>query len=191
MFDPPPRIDWLPASDLADGRPGRIGMTVLPGKRGPSLRYPGLVYRADLDQDLAALGGAGIGRLILLVDDKELARWTDPALVERAAGFGVEVRRHPMSDGSAPRSTTEMDEILRSLTEARSTADVGVACMGGVGRTGTVAACALVSAGWEADAAIARIRELRHPLAVETKAQEHFVQMYWSERGTGSARVAP
>ena len=191
MVDPPPRIDWLPASDLADGRPGRIGMTVLPGKRGPSLRYPGRVYRADLDQDLAALGSAGIRRLILLVDDEELARWSDPALVERAAEFGVEVRRHPMSDGSPPRSTTEMDEILRSLVEARSAADVGVACMGGVGRTGTVAACALVLAGWEADAAIARIRELRHPMAVETEAQEQFVHLYWGERGPGSGRVAP
>ena len=191
MVDPPPRIDWLPASDIADGRPGRIGMTVLPGKRGPSLRYPGRVYRADLDQDLAALGSAGIGRLVLLVEDEELARWSDPELVERAAGFGVEVRRHPMSDGSPPRSTAEMDEILHWLAEARSAADVGVACMGGVGRTGTVAACALVAAGWEADAAIARVRELRHPTAVETEAQEQFVRTYWSERGPGSARVAP
>ena len=63
--------------------------------------------------------------------------------------------------------------------------------MGGVGRTGTVAACALVAAGWEADAAIARVREVRHPMAVETEAQERFVQTYWRERGSGSARVSP
>lgn len=189
--DPPPRIDWLPASDLADGRPGRIGMTVLPGKRGASVRYPGHVYRADLERDLAALNRAGIARLILLVEDEELARWSDIELVERAAGLGLEIDRHPMPDGAPPASTAEMDEILRSVREGRDSADVAVACMGGVGRTGTVAACALVAAGWEADAAIARVRELRNPMAVETEAQERFVQTYWRERGSGSATVAP
>ena len=190
-IDPPPRIDWLPASDLADGRPGRIGMTVLPGKRGPSVRYPGHVYRADLERDLAALSRAGIVRLILLVEDEELARWSDTELVERAAGFGLEVDRHPMADGAPPANTAEMDEILRSVVDGRDSADVAIACMGGVGRTGTVAACALVAAGWEADAAIARVRELRHPMAVETEAQERFVQTYWRERGSGSATVSP
>ena len=179
MDDPPPRIDWLPASDLGDGRPGRIGMTVLPGKRGPSVRYPGHVYRADLGRDLAALKRAGVARLILLVEDEELARWSDPELVERAAGLNLEVDRHPIPDGFPPGSMAEMDDILRSVGETRSAADVAVACMGGVGRTGTVAACALVAAGWEAGAAIARVRELRHPMAVETEAQELFVQTYW------------
>ena len=166
-------------------------MTVLPGKRGPSVRYPGHVYRADLERDLAALSRAGILRLILLVEDEELARWSDTELVERAAGFGLEVDRHPMPDGAPPASTAEMDEILRSVVEGRDSADVAIACMGGVGRTGTVAACALVAAGWEADAAIARVRELRHPMAVETEAQERFVQTYWRERGSGSATVSP
>jgi protein-tyrosine phosphatase len=189
--DPPPRIDWLPASDIADGRLGRIGMTVLPGKRGASERYPGHVYRADIDRDLAALTSARVGRLILLVDDDELGRWSDPDIVERAAGFGIEVERHPMPDGSPPSSTAEMDDILASVSEARTTADVAVACMGGVGRTGTVVACALVAAGWEAGAAIERVRELRHPMAVETDAQERFVQTYWSERASGSATVWP
>ena len=77
-------------------------MTVLPGKRGASARYPGHVYRADIDRDLAALTSARVGRLILLVDDDELGRWSDPDIVERAAGFGIEVERHPMPDGSPP-----------------------------------------------------------------------------------------
>jgi len=183
--DPPPGIDWLPASDFGDGRPGRIGMTVLPGKRGPSVRYPGRIYRAELERDLRALTDVGIARLILLVEDEELTRWSDAEIVERAARFGVEILRHPMADGAPPASAAEMDAILRDAAEARSTADVAVACMGGVGRTGTVAACALVAAGWEVGAAIARVRELRHPMAVETVAQERFVQTYWSERASG------
>lgn len=186
--DPPPDIDWLPATDLGDGRPGRMGMTVLPGKQGRSQRYPGRVYRADLDADLDALRRAGIRRLLLLVDDEELARWSDVAIVERAAGFGIEIERHPMPDGSPPGSTAAMDAILASLSEARSASDAAVACMGGVGRTGTVAACALVVAGWQPDAAIARVRQLRHPTAVETPSQEEFVRTYWIERRSRSVR---
>lgn len=178
--DPPPRIDWVPASDFADGKPGRIGLTVVPGKHGASMRYPGRVYRADLDSDLRALGAAGVARLVLLVEDHELARWSDPAIVDRAAALGLEIDRHPIADGSAPDDAVAMDRILASVAEARSTGDVAVACMGGVGRTGTVVACALVAAGWGSDAAVGRVREIRHPSAVETPAQDRFVRTYGS-----------
>ncbi|MGQ0607723.1 MAG: phosphatase domain-containing protein [Chloroflexota bacterium] len=180
--DPPPDIDWVPDTDLRDGRPGRIGMTVLPGKQGPSLRYPGRVYRADLDADLVALGRVGIHRLLLLVVDEELARWSDLAIVERGARLGIDIERHPIPDGSPPTSIAAMDAILASLAEARSVSNAAGACMGGVGRTGTVAACALVVAGWEPDAAIARVRDIRHPTAVETPSQVQFVRTYWVER---------
>lgn len=189
--DPPPRVDWVPAVDLADGQPGRIGMTVVPGKRGASLRYPGRIYRADLDDDLRALADAMVVRLVLLVEDDELARWSEPDIVARAAALGIEVDRHPMPDGSPPTSMAAMDGILDSIAEGRERGDVVVACMGGVGRTGTVAACALVRAGWKSGAAIARVRALRHPEAVETTAQERFVQTYWSARRAGSAKVSP
>jgi protein-tyrosine phosphatase len=189
--DPPPRIDWLPREDLRDGRPGRLGLTVLPGKRGASERYPGRVYRADLDADLAALGAAGVVRLVLLVDDAELARWSDPAIVDRAAEGGIEIDRHPMADGAAPRDAEAMDRLLRSISDARGHGDVAIACMGGVGRSGTVAACVLVAAGWEPDAAIGRVREVRHPTAVETGDQMAFVRTYRSGATDGSAKVAP
>ncbi len=174
--DAPPRIDWLPEGDIDDGLPGRIGMTVLPGKNGASVRYPGRVYRADLEDDLAALRDAGVGRLVLLVDDRELVRWGDAAIVDRAARHGVRVDRFPMPDGHPPAGDAEMDAILDAITEGRNEANVAVACMGGVGRTGTVVACALIAAGWDADRAIARVREVRHPQAVETSEQERFVR---------------
>jgi protein-tyrosine phosphatase len=190
-YDPPPRVDWIAAADLADGLPGRIGLTVLPGKRGASVRYPGRVYRGDVWQDLRALADAGIKRLVLLVDDDELGRWGDPAIVERGEAAGVEIERHPMPDGAAPRDAASMNAILASIRGARARGDVAVACMGGVGRTGTVAACALVAAGWDPDAAIARVRRVRHPSAVETPAQMAFVRKFHLERHEPDAKVAP
>jgi protein-tyrosine phosphatase len=71
-----------------------------------------------------------------------------------------------------------MDDIQRLIDEARARGDVAVACMGGVGRTGMVAACALVRAGQPAERAIRRVRAIRHPTAVETAEQERFVRDY-------------
>src|SRR5918996_3477505 len=172
------RIDWLEADELADGRPGRLGMTFLPGKRGASTRYPGFVYQRRLDDDLAAFLALGVRRVILLVEDEELARWSDPGIVARAARGGLDVRRHPIPDGGTPPSMEAMDVILGEIASGRDRADVAVACMGGVGRTGLVAACALVRAGRNPDAAIERVRAVRHPTAVETAEQERFVRAY-------------
>ena len=192
-LDPPLRVDWLDQRDLRDAAPGRLGLTFLPGKHGASVRYPGLVFRRELGTDLVALASAGVRRLVLLVEDGELRRWGDPGIVEASVAHGIAVDRRPMPDGSPPASIAEMDDILASITEGRAAGDVAVACMGGVGRTGVVASCALVAAGWTSAAAIERVRAIRHPEAVETPAQEAFVVAY--ERHmvarTRSGKVAP
>ena len=177
-FDPELRIDWLEPRDLGDELPGRLGLTILPGKRGVSFRYPGRVYRRDLDEDLGMLRAAGVVRLVLLVEDAELSRWSEPGIVERAVAAGVTVLRHPMPDGQPPASIAEMREILGEIRDGRREGNVAVACMGGVGRTGTVAACALVEAGRSPGEAIAMVRAVRHPSAVETATQERFVDAF-------------
>lgn len=185
MVEAPLRIDWLDgvldgALDGAneDEAPGRLGLTILPGKHGPSSRYPGRVYRRDLATDLAALASHGVRRLILLVEDAELRRWGEVAVVDRAAVAGIEILRHPIPDGGVPESLGVMDEILHDARVGSAAGNVAVACMGGVGRTGMVAACALVSAGLTPADAIAHVRRIRHPEAVETAAQAVFVASY-------------
>lgn len=177
-FDPELRIDWLEPAQLGDALPGRLGLTVLPGKRGVSYRYPGRVYSRDLDADMGMLRDEGVRTLVLLVEDGELSRWSDPRIVERGDAAGVSVLRHPMPDGQPPASLEEMDRILAEVRDGRRAANVAVACMGGVGRTGTVAACALVEAGLSTGDAIAVVRAVRHPSAVETAAQERFVHAF-------------
>ena len=177
-FDPDMPIDWLEPSQLGDTLPGRLGLTILPGKHGTSFRYPGRVYQRDLDHDFTLLREVGVRLLILLVEDEELRRWSDPAVVERGRAAGVTVLRHPLADGAAPGSAGDMEMILSEIREARAAGNVAVACMGGVGRTGTVAACALVAGGMTPDQAIATVREVRHPTAVETSEQERFVRSF-------------
>lgn len=192
-LDPPLRVDWLDAAEFADGRPGRLGLTFLPGKRGPSMRYPGRVYRRDLARDLETLRLAGVRALVLLVEDHELARWGDLSIVDRGRMAGIAIDRHPIPDGSAPPSADAMDAILGGLDLARDDGDAVVACMGGVGRTGMVAACALVAAGSSAEDAIVHVRAVRHPTAVETAGQVAFVEGYErhiAEHGHPSHRVS-
>jgi protein-tyrosine phosphatase len=184
-FEPELPIDWLDPALLGDALPGRIGLTILPGKRGVSFRYPGRTYRRDVDEDLALLRAVGVERLLLLVDDAELRHWSDPTIVERGSAAGVMVIRHPIPDGHAPASTAEMSAILGEIREGRASANVGVACMGGVGRTGTVAACALVEGGMTPDEAIATVRAVRHPTAVETAEQERFVRSFAAQVQVG------
>ena len=181
-FDPELRIDWLEAARLAGGGRGKLGLTILPGKHGTSYRYPGRVYQRDLDADLEALRAAGVGRLILLVDDAELQHWGDLTIVERGAAAGVDVVRHPIQDGQPPSSLEVMRRILDDVRTGRVGGNVAVACMGGVGRSGTVAACALVEGGLSADDAIAAVREARHPGAVETASQQEFVRSFAQAR---------
>jgi protein-tyrosine phosphatase len=180
-FDPALRIDWLASAELPGGLPGRLGLTFLPGKRGPSSRYPGNVYRRDAADDLATMRDLGVVRLLLLVEDRELARWSDRRIVELGRVAGVQVRRYPIRDGSAP-TLEVMDAIQADLDEGRRAGDVAVACMGGVGRSGMVAACALVRAGMLPQDAISRVRAVRHPQAVETEAQERLVRHYAAVR---------
>ena len=181
-FDAHLPIDWLEPAQLGDDLPGRLGLTILPGKQGTSFRYPGRVYRRDIDGDVALLRADGVRRLILLVEDAELLHWSDPEIVERGSAGGVEVIRHPIPDGRAPSSNDEIRSILGEIREARATGNVAVACRGGVGRTGTVAACALVDGGMTPDEAIGLVRAVRHPTAVETAEQERFVRSFAAGR---------
>jgi protein-tyrosine phosphatase len=174
------RVDWLPTEALGDGLPGRLGLTHLPGKHGRSVRYPGIVYRRDLGTDLEALYMQGVRFMLLLVEDAELRHWGDPDIAERAAEAGIRLQRRPLPDGEAFSSAYGMDDVLDALREARRSGDAVVACMGGVGRSGMVAACALVRAGWEPAAAVTEVRRVRHPDAVETPDQLAFVARYAS-----------
>ncbi|MEI6232990.1 MAG: dual specificity protein phosphatase 23 [Planctomycetota bacterium] len=91
--------------------------------------------------------------------------------------FGFRYLHLPITDFTPP-SIAQIDAFILFLkkAEADSLATV-VHCGAGMGRTGTMLACALVTRGRSADAAIEQVRELR-PHSIETAEQEECIEDY-------------
>ena len=124
---------------------------------------------AAVEDDIAFLERQGIGLLVSLTEDVPGAS----ALADR----GIESLHIPVHDLQPPTQ----QQILRFVESVSSTiaagGRVGVHCTAGMGRTGTMLAAYLVSQGGTAEAAIARIRDLR-PGSIETTEQEEAIQAY-------------
>ncbi|MFB9925629.1 protein tyrosine phosphatase [Amycolatopsis halotolerans] len=73
-------------------------------------------------------------------------------------------------------------EILGLHERAVAGEAVEVACLGGVGRSGTVLACLVTIGGAGADEAVAWVRENHHARAVETPWQRRWVRWFAESR---------
>ncbi|ODS33809.1 MAG: putative phosphatase [Candidatus Scalindua rubra] len=91
--------------------------------------------------------------------------------------FGFEVKHIPIRDFEAPT----MEQIEDFVEFAKKVGDNGkklvVHCDAGIGRTGTILACYLVSKGYNAAKAIEEVRKKR-PGSIETIEQEEIVIKY-------------
>ncbi len=166
----------LQVNSLAAGS-GRLGLTLCPGKQQPRSLTGG--WARDLDLDLAALREAGAGALVTLMPGSEL-RSVGVSPVGLGAGAraaGLEWHHLPIRDVDVPDAAFEEawcyagPRLHRHLQRG---ALVVLHCLGGLGRSGTIAARLLVEQGESAATAIARVRAAR-PGAIETPAQESYV----------------
>ena len=123
---------------------------------------PGVGRDADVDRDLTALRGYGIGALLTLTETP-LPR----GALERHGIHGLHL---PVDDFQAP-TTTQMLDALAFLDAARADGTaVAVHCLAGQGRTGTVLAAYLIRGGLSSEEAIAEVRAIC-PGAIESSPQ--------------------
>jgi len=124
-------------------------------------RYP---FDREALVRLSALGVHGLVNLTEMQHDRALL-----------AELKMTETHLPVADLTPPSP----DDIRAALGVIESAHEAGrpvaVHCAAGLGRTGTVMAAWLVTQGLDADAAIARIRELR-PGSIETDEQEEAVR---------------
>lgn len=164
------RVDFL-----ADDRvgPGRVGLTVLPGRRD---------WRRHLDEDLASLREAGIDAVLCLVAREELERYGVPELLGAYERGGFELLHLPLLDQMGASAAMLQEAVAWIDVRVRAERSVLVHCVGGLGRSGMVAASWLRSRGAPANDALACVRAARGPRAVETRVQEQCVRSFGAER---------
>ncbi|HYW75085.1 MAG TPA: cyclin-dependent kinase inhibitor 3 family protein [Gammaproteobacteria bacterium] len=167
----PLRID----SVAVPGTEAKIGMTLCPGKFQPWGQHG--AWRRDLDTDLAAIKDWGASTLITLIEDREFESLSVTALPERARAHGLAWYHWPIADQQLPGQRFEQ-RWQQAFPAVRQRLEAGehlvVHCMGGLGRTGIVAARILVEFGTDPKTAVRRIRAAR-PGAIETAAQLRYV----------------
>lgn len=167
----PIRVSWID-----DPFSGRLGMTFLPGKQAE-----GISGRHDrtLATDAQALRDEWrIDLLVILVEDHELARFGVPDIQQVMASVGIDVLRLPIPDGGVPADVDQARVLARTILDRLAAGErVAVACRGGLGRTGTIAACTLIGAGLGPLQAIDVVRAARHG-TIETDEQERFVSSF-------------
>ncbi|MFQ5712840.1 MAG: dual specificity protein phosphatase family protein [Candidatus Scalinduaceae bacterium] len=99
----------------------------------------------------------------------------DKGLIEE---FGFEVKHIPVEDFSTPR-IEQIEDFLEFAEKIRAVGKkLVVHCDGGMGRTGTMLACYLVSKGINAAKAIEIVRKKR-PNSIETEEQKEIVFKFW------------
>ena len=158
------RFDQIPI--VGEG----LAMTILPGRKD---------RERSLEIDVKAIQEAGFDKVLALVTHQELEEYGVPDLLSTYQSAGLDLLHVSIPDqGTSTRE--EMHRMVDWLHDSMSKGEkVLMHCVGGLGRTGSVAACFLKKYHkLQTKEAINLVREARSARAVETKNQEEFVEEF-------------
>lgn len=169
-------VDFLPNDEIP--APGRLGMTFAPGMWAGSVQGR---WERDLAADMRALEEEyETDVLVSLLEKHEYRGYQIPELLEKDSFGGIEILRFAIKDMSVPQEAESgrfeafVQKVVQHLEQGKN---VVVHCRGGLGRTGTLAACVLVALGrHSADEAISAVRAARKG-TVQTREQEDLVRL--------------
>jgi protein-tyrosine phosphatase len=154
-------------------------MTFAPGKKQKGA-YTG-DWDRQLDEDLRRLRDEfQTDLLVSLIEEREFTHLQIEPLRQQAPKFGIEVLWFPIRDVSVPRSVEQFHEVVMTVVGRLIKGEtIVVHCMGGLGRTGLMAAACLIAAtkDLKAEDAITIVREAR-PGTLETPEQEDYISKF-------------
>lgn len=145
--------------------------------------YPGDKYGEKAERKLEQMIHFGVRHFVDLTEDGELNPYAH--LLPPNCTY----TRFPICDVSVPQSVDEARGVVKKINELSKRDDgyVYLHCWGGVGRTGTIAACFLAD-GMENPSFEVVMKDLRyrfsempkssHRVSPETKEQENFIKKY-------------
>jgi ADP-ribosylglycohydrolase len=155
---------------------GRIGMTICPGK---ICHAPYGIHQRDLAADLEAIRAWGAEILVSLIEEQEYEEYgiggIGSIIPEEIKHIKLPIRDMDIPDSRWEGQWARVGPEIRAAL--RRGGKVCIHCLGGLGRTGTVAARLLVEFGMHPEQAIQEIRSAR-PGAIQTQAQERYVYSF-------------
>ena len=150
-----------------------------PGRLGILARPRGGDWLEDEAREWARLG-IDVVVSLLTPDEVEEFDLTDEARLCRS--HGMEFVALPVPDRGVPPSREAVLEVVSQLdAQLASGKTVGIHCRQGIGRSGVLAACLLVSSGLSPESAFERLSESRGRPIPETSEQQAWVEGFAPE----------
>jgi protein-tyrosine phosphatase len=132
-----------------------------------------------LEDEITSWRGAGIDAVLSLLTPDEEHDLDLNAEGTKVKAKGMDFMSFPIPDRDVPDSEAAMASALEKLDRTLSLGkNVVVHCRQGVGRTGLVAACLLVSKGLTPEAAVTTLSTARGVPIPETSEQRHWIDRY-------------
>jgi len=144
-----------------------LGFKWIEGSELAGSPQPGLY--GDWDEDIDFLKRRGISFIMSLTEE--------PLIEERAKKEGFGFFHFPIRDMDAPMPRDAYGALKVLVDAIKNHNKVLIHCKGGVGRTGMIGACYLVTKGYEPKEAIRRVRTV-HNAYIQTRIQEQFVSHF-------------
>ena len=168
----PLRIDVVPCP------PGQLGLTICPGKQGPTVTHG--IWHRDLNADLAVVRAWSPDLVVSLMEDNEYDLLNVTTLPSRAWKLGVRYEVIPIKDGDVP-DMSALDQWNSRRAEIHpylnASGRILIHCRGGLGRSGTLASMILIERGTNPEDAMRLVRKYRKG-AIETESQERFLHNF-------------
>jgi len=159
-------INWIDSNYI--NVKGKIGIGRAPG------------YGSVRFDDFRSIKEQGISKIYCLQEEDELVYLADETVEQRREilkEYGIELIHSPIGDFRIPTPEQALmlsESIMKDVNGGKS---ILIHCMGGLGRSGTIAACALVHYGLKPDDAVKIVRTVR-PGTLETDQQVEFVKEF-------------
>lgn len=163
------RLDVLPGLDSPS-----VYITILPGRKD---------RKRELQKDLDTIQQHGVSSVMCLVTPDELEYYGVPELMEEYRKRGMQSLFFPILDQHAPNRGA-LEEALEWLDRQRAEKKSAlIHCVGGLGRSGLVAAAYLMQNGYDLQSSIEMVRSARSERAIETEEQMEFLQRFYRREG--------
>ncbi|MGH9521552.1 MAG: dual specificity protein phosphatase family protein [Terriglobales bacterium] len=149
-----------------------------PGKLGIAARPRGGDWLRD---EIKGWIHAGVNTIVSLLTPDEERDLEIAAESTETKALGINFLSLPVPDRQVPLSRTEVTAMLERIdSDLVAGKNVLVHCRQGIGRSGMVAACLLLTKGIDAETAVRRVTESRGIAVPETAEQRRWIDQFAS-----------